>query len=73
MTKILNIVKGEYESFISSKEYDIIHKTPITTKVIVFEDSHVYNYRGTTAEEYIKILVENNKDYTFESFEIIYD
>ena len=73
MTKLLNVVTGEYVSFISSMEYDKIHKTPINTKVIVFEDSHEYSYRGTTAEEYIKVLVKNSEDYTFESFEIIYD
>ena len=74
MTKILNIVKGEYVLFISSTEYDKIHSTPVNYKVIVFEDSHEHSYFGATAEEYIKKLIRYDSiEYTREMFEIIYD
>ena len=57
MTKLLNVVTGEYVSFISSMEYDKIHKTPINTKVIVFEDSHEYSYRQIIWNEDLNLEV----------------
>jgi hypothetical protein len=80
MTKILDLVNGQYVKFISSHKYEMEHLDDKTYQVIDFEDSYSYEI-GSSVRQHIDYMLEDNmcdaqsryKGYTLENFEVIYD
>ena len=67
MTKLLNVITGEYISFVSSLEYDSKNSLGTFTQVLQWEDSYPYSV-GEKLEDRVSQWKEGMLYY-----EIIYD
>ena len=80
MTKILNIVTGEYIVFLSSIKYDMKHPLDSSEDVIVFEDSYYFETSGMDILDYINSSIRRkeigkycDRIDSLDELEIVYD